>query len=131
MICCVGSGGAIWTPAMQGSPSVLRLVFPMPTWEDYLTLAFDEIRQYGADSVQVMRRLRSALMDLAGSVVADTRAEAVRRYLKHLDAGIGRSSLDADDQEKAREEDRQGLGLSRRRVENSIALISIVKPTNS
>jgi uncharacterized membrane protein len=110
---------------------VLRLVFPMPTWEDYLTLAFDEIRQYGADSVQVMRRLRSALMDLAGSVVADTRAEAVRRYLKHLDAGIGRSSLDADDQEKAREEDRQGLGLSRRRVENSIALISIVKPTNS
>jgi hypothetical protein len=70
-------------------------------------------------------------MDLAGSVVADTRAEAVRRYLKHLDAGIGRSSLDADDQEKAREEDRQGLGLSRRRVENSIALISIVKPTNS
>ena len=44
---------------------VLRLVFPMPTWEDYLTLAFDEIRQYGANSVQVMRRLRSALTGLA------------------------------------------------------------------
>jgi uncharacterized membrane protein len=108
---------------------VLRLVIPMPTWEDYLTLAFDEIRQYGAESVQVMRRLRSALMDLADSVVADARAEAVRRYLKHLDAGIGRSSLDADDQEKAREEDRQGLGLSRRRVKNTVALISIIKPT--
>jgi uncharacterized membrane protein len=40
---------------------VLRLIFPMPTWEDYLVLAFDEIRHYGADSVQVMRRLRSAL----------------------------------------------------------------------
>lgn len=45
----------------------LRLVFPTPTWEDYLTLAFDEIRQYGGSSVQVMRRLRSALMGLADS----------------------------------------------------------------
>jgi uncharacterized membrane protein len=95
----------------------LRLVFPMPTWEDYLTLAFDEIRQYGAGSVQVMRRLRSALVGLADSVVAEARVEAVRRYLAHLDAAIGRSSLDADDQEMARDEDRQGLGLSRRRVE--------------
>src|SRR5467141_2460896 len=40
----------------------LRLIFPMPTWEDYLVLAFDEIRHYGSDSVQVMRRLRSALV---------------------------------------------------------------------
>jgi uncharacterized membrane protein len=96
---------------------VLRLVFPMPTWEDYLTLAFDEIRQYGAGSVQVMRRLRSTLVGLEDSVVADARVEAVRRYLTHLDAAIGRSSLDADDQEMARDEDRQGLGLSRRRVE--------------
>ena len=43
---------------------VLRLVFPMPTWEDYLTLAFDEIRQFGGTSIQVMRRLRSALIGL-------------------------------------------------------------------
>jgi uncharacterized membrane protein len=100
---------------------VLRLVFPMPTWEDYLTLAFDEIRQYGADSVQVMRRLRSALVGLADSVVADARVETVRRYLSHLDAAIGRSRLDADDQEMARDEDRQGLGLSRRRVERKAA----------
>jgi uncharacterized membrane protein len=95
---------------------VLRLVFPMPTWEDYLTLAFDEIRQYGAGSVQVMRRLKSALVGLSDSVVAGERVEAVRQYLKHLDAAIGRSSLDADDQEMARDEDRQGLGLSRRRA---------------
>ena len=54
-------------------------------------------------------------MDLADSVVADTRVETVRRYLKHLDAGIGRSSLDVDDPEKARDEDRQGLGISCRR----------------
>ena len=92
----------------------LRLIFPMPTWEDYLVLAFDEIRHYGASSVQVMRRLRSALVGLADSVTADTRIGAVQRYLKQLDLTVDRSALTADDQETARQEDRQGLGLSRR-----------------
>ena len=92
---------------------VLRLVFPMPTWEDYLVLAFDEIRHYGAGSVQVMRRLKSALLGLADSVTADTRIEAVQRYLTQLDLTVDRSDLAADDQETARQEDRQGLGLSR------------------
>ncbi len=95
---------------------VLRLVFPMPTWGDYLTLAFDEIRQYGANSVQVMRRLRSALVGLADSVVSEVRVDPVRRYLKQLDVAIVRSIPDAVDQETARHEDRQGLGLSRRHV---------------
>jgi uncharacterized membrane protein len=38
----------------------LRLVFPTLTWEDYVTLAFDEICQYGTSSVQVLHRLLSA-----------------------------------------------------------------------
>ena len=95
----------------------LRLVYPMPTWEDYLTLAFDEIRQYGATSVQVMRRLRSTLVDLAASQTNAPRADAVRRYLDHLDLVIERSLLDDRDRVKARQEDRQGLGLTRRRAE--------------
>jgi len=33
-------------------------VVPHPTWEDFLRLAFDEIRFCGATSVQVMRRMR-------------------------------------------------------------------------
>jgi uncharacterized membrane protein len=93
----------------------LRLVYPMPTWEDYLTLAFDEIRQYGASSLQVMRRLRSTLVDLAASLTSAERADAVRRYLDHLDLVIERSPLDDEDRVKARQEDRQGLGLTRRR----------------
>ena len=93
---------------------VLRLIFPMPTWEDYVVLAFDEIRHYGAGSVQVMRRLKSALLGLADSVTAGTRIEAVHRYLKQLDLTVDRSDLGADDQKTARQEDRQGLGLSRR-----------------
>ncbi len=98
----------------------LRLVYPMPTWEDYLTLAFDEIRQYGASSVQVMRRLRSTLVELAASQASAERADAVQRYLKHLDLVIERSPLDDEDRLKARQEDRQGLGLTRRRTDPAV-----------
>ncbi|MGH6929965.1 MAG: DUF2254 domain-containing protein [Dongiaceae bacterium] len=97
---------------------VLRLILPMPTWEDYLSLAFDEIRQYGAGSVQVLRRLRSALIGVAESLEVATRTDAVQRHLEHLDLVVGRSSLDAEDQVMARQEDRQGLGLSRRQADS-------------
>ncbi len=92
----------------------LRLVFPTPTWEDYLTLAFDEIRQFGSSSVQVMRRMRSALVGLTDSLPSEERVKAVRRYLEHLDHVIEASPFDVEDQRMARQEDRQGIGLSRR-----------------
>jgi uncharacterized membrane protein len=92
----------------------LRLVFPTPTWEDYLTLAFDEIRHFGSNSVQVMRRMRSALICLAEALPSQERAEAVRRYLGRLDRVIEASPLDVEDKRMARQEDRQGIGLSRR-----------------
>jgi uncharacterized membrane protein len=95
---------------------VLRLVYPMPTWEDYLALAFDEIREYGATSVQVMRRLHSALAGLAESLPRGERTDAVKHYLEHLDLTIDRAFLDAEDRVTAHQEDRQGLGLSRRRA---------------
>jgi uncharacterized membrane protein len=91
----------------------LRLVIPMPTWEDYMALAFDEIRQYGATSVQVMRRLRAALVGLEDSVTCLERADTVRLYLNHLDELIEHSSLDSESRLKARQGDPQGLGLSR------------------
>lgn len=96
---------------------VLRLIFPTPTWEDYLTLAFDEIRQFGASSIQVMRRLRAALLSLMDSVTEVERKERVRRYVHHLNLTVEHSMLDAEDQVVALQEDRQGLGLSRRRAE--------------
>jgi uncharacterized membrane protein len=99
----------------RDASGIVRLVFPMPTWEDYLALAFDEIRQYGATSTQVMRRLRAALVGLADSLPSAERAAAVRRYLGHLDLIIEHSPLDAEDKATALQEDRQGLGLSRRR----------------
>jgi len=91
----------------------LRLVFPMPTWQDYLELAFDEIRQFGKTSIQVVRRLRSALAGLAESVHTDARRNTVRRYLDHLNSEVDHSEFDDEDRATARHEDRQGLGLSR------------------
>jgi uncharacterized membrane protein len=105
--------GHIWD-----ANAALRLVLPMPTWEDYLALAFDEIRQYGATSVQVMRRLRAALVGLIETLPDKQRTDAVRKYLAHLDLAIERSPLDAEDRMTARQEDRQGLGLSGRRGED-------------
>jgi uncharacterized membrane protein len=103
----------------RDADGALRLVIPMPTWEDYLTLAFDEIRQFGMTSIQVMRRLRAALIGLADATTIPVHAEAVRRSLAHLDLAIERSPLDPEDKAMALQEDRQGLGLSGRRSEKS------------
>ena len=97
----------------------LRLGFPTPTWEDYLTLSFDEIRQFGSSSIQVNRRMRSALVGLLDSLPSQERADAVRRYLKHLDHSVGASPFDLEDRRMALKEDRQGIGLSRRSMDSA------------
>jgi hypothetical protein len=62
-----------------------------------------------------MRRLRAALDGLASWLPMENRTQSVRRYLQHLDRAIETSPFDAEDRQMAREEDRQGIGLSRRR----------------
>ena len=91
---------------------VVRLIYPVPTWEDFLSLAFDETRFYGATSLQVVRRLRAALFDLDRVVLAERRP-AIQKYIAHLNANVKSSITDAQDQQTALEQDRQGLGLSR------------------
>ena len=93
--------------------SALRVFFPAPTWDDYLSLAFDEIRQYGATSLQVTRRLRAALSALPASITHEGRRMAVQRYLEHLDRGMQRSTFDDEDRVTGMSIDRQGLGLAR------------------
>lgn len=60
-----------------------RLVVPGPTWDDYVSLALDEIRLYGAGAPQVARRLRALLDDVARVASAERRPalEAQRRLL--------------------------------------------------
>jgi hypothetical protein len=75
-------------------------------------LAFEEIRLYEVTSLQVMRRLRTALYDLAHTVPL-ARQEGIHRYIAHLDTTIKAAIPDPDDQREALQRDRQGLGLSR------------------
>jgi uncharacterized membrane protein len=89
----------------------LRVVFPAPSWEDFLVLAFDEIRFCGATSIQVMRRMRALIQDLAIQVPIERR-DALHRYLQRVDSSIRRSFAGSEDLQDALEGDRQGLGLS-------------------
>ncbi|MEZ5410126.1 MAG: DUF2254 domain-containing protein [Acidimicrobiales bacterium] len=72
-----------------------RVLLPVPTWESLVHLAFDEIRHWGASSLQVRRRLRHALDDLA-DVAGPDRLFPVTEQLRQLDlaapaagAGVG------------------------------------------
>lgn len=92
----------------------LRFVMPVPSWDDLVVLALDEVRYCGATSVQIMRRTRALLQDLADQVLPERRA-ALEYYLVRVDKGIRRDFADDDDQRDALDQDRQGLGLSRER----------------
>jgi uncharacterized membrane protein len=87
----------------------VRLLLVTRRWEDYLALGITEIRQYGADSVQVTRRLRALLDDLADSVRPECRP-AVLEELRRLDATVATSFGDSVDLDRALDADRQGIG---------------------
>jgi uncharacterized membrane protein len=97
---------------LAGAHGALRLICPTPTWEDFVSLGLDEIRYYGANSFQVMRRLRALLIDLEPAVPAERRA-AIRQALLRTEAAVSRSFVDAWDLQEAQQVDRQGIGLSR------------------
>jgi uncharacterized membrane protein len=99
--------------AARDAGGTLRLVISEPSWEDFVVLAFDEIRHFGATSVQVMRRMRALITDLI-SVLPNERHPALRRYQERLDSTIARSFEDSEEKLGASMEDRQGLGMPRR-----------------
>ena len=90
----------------------LRVTLAFPSWEDFLCLAFDEIRFYGATSVQVMRRMKALLSEMI-SVLPEERQTALRCWQARLQSTIDRSFDDAQDKLDASTEDRQGLGTGR------------------
>ena len=93
------------TGCLRGPDGRPRVLYPAPTWDDYLALALAEISQYGAGSIQVERRLRALLASLADKIRDPHRRAAVLRCLAGLDSARGRAG--------GAPADRQGLGLSR------------------
>ncbi|MBV8155360.1 MAG: DUF2254 domain-containing protein [Candidatus Eremiobacteraeota bacterium] len=92
---------------------IVRLVYPAPTWEDYLSLALDEIRLYGRESLQVVRRMRAALSLIAGAIDAGPKRDVVLHYRARLDAQTEAVFSDPSDRAVALGSDPQGLGLAR------------------
>ena len=93
----------------------LRLYFETPSWNDYVSLAVTEIRQYGGSSVQVVRRLRAMIEHLL-LVLPEGRKPALERELSLLQHAIERSFPDEQDQAQAHVGDFQGIGSSKRDV---------------
>jgi uncharacterized membrane protein len=90
----------------------VRLIAEAPSWEDYVSLAVDEVRAAGAQ-VQVLRRLRAMLEDL-GRAVPEARRAAVERELDLLGHAVQRAFADPEDRARASEGDAQGIGSSPR-----------------
>ncbi len=90
----------------------LRLVVPVPSWDDMVQLAFDEIRQYGDNSLQIRRRLRAVLIDLV-EATADDLHPPLLEQIDLLDRSAA-TEREPEDRERARTPDGQGIGSPRR-----------------
>jgi uncharacterized membrane protein len=93
---------------LDGSGKV-RLIYPTPSWEDFLSIALDETRYFGAESIQVARRMR-ALLEGLRKVVPSHRRPAVEAHLAILDSSVEQSFSGTAEIELAATGDRQGIG---------------------
>jgi uncharacterized membrane protein len=89
----------------------LRLVYGTPDWADFVMLAVSEVRQFGAGSLQVDRRLRAMLEHLL-EVLPDERRPPLRQELALLGNAVEREFQDEEDRRRARVADYQGVGAS-------------------
>jgi uncharacterized membrane protein len=91
----------------------LRLILRTPDWDDFVHLAFAEIRFYGASNVQIARRLRAMIINLANTLPGERHA-ALRQELDLLDRMLDKLYILPEDLALARIPDSQGLGGSTR-----------------
>ena len=87
----------------------LRLVFRTPNWEDFVHLAFSEIRLYGSANLQIVRRLRAMIENLIQTLPTQCHP-MLQRELSLLDREIVRNFSYPEELALARVADNQGLG---------------------
>jgi uncharacterized membrane protein len=88
-----------------------RVILRTPNWEDFVHLTFTEIRFYGADNVQIARRLRAMILNLMKTLPAE-RHPALQQELGRLDRMLQNLYTLPEDLALARIPDPQGLGGS-------------------
>lgn len=96
---------------LHDAAGALRVVWRTPNWSDFVTLAIAEIRFYGAENLQIARRLRGMIVNLI-QTLPEARHEALRQELDLLDRTIDRIYPFPEEAAMARVPDSQGLGAS-------------------
>jgi len=91
--------------------SKLCVILHTPDWNDFVNLAFVEIRFYGASNMQIARRLRAMIVNLANTLPA-VRHAALRQEFDLLDCMLEELYVRPKDLALARIPDAQGLGGS-------------------
>ena len=99
------------SPSRLDEDGVVLLHLPRPDWADYVSLALDEIRQYGGNSIQIARRLRYLLLDLQ-AVAPPFRQEPILRQMRLLEAGLTESFTLGEDRQAAAQPSPSGQGPS-------------------
>lgn len=97
------------TGKVHDASGKLLLVYRTPDWEDFVSLAVTELRQFGAGSIQVARRMQAMLQDLLARLPAH-RSAALRHELAILNSTIAQSFPVLEDRLRAEVPDFQGLG---------------------
>ncbi|MFC0845186.1 DUF2254 domain-containing protein [Streptomyces noboritoensis] len=98
--------GAVGHRDRQGA---VRLVQPVPSWEDLVDLGFTEIRIYAVGSPQVTRRIVAALDELL-RLAPEQRRPPLLRHRALLVHAVERDVPEAAERAFALEADRQGIG---------------------
>ena len=94
---------------VRDATGTVRLIYRTPDWEDFVTLAVTEIRQFGASSIQIARRLRAMLEDLI-QTLPEERAAPLRQELAMLKRSAERFFQEPEDRALAEVSDAQGVG---------------------
>ncbi|MFZ0505695.1 MAG: DUF2254 family protein, partial [Chthoniobacterales bacterium] len=99
------------TDQILGRSGEVRVIFQTPNWEDFVNLAFSEIRFYGAENIQIARRLRAMIANLKDTLPIQ-RHPPLYEQLDLLDRMIEKVYVLPEDLRLARIPDAQGLGGS-------------------
>lgn len=97
------------TDEISDKSGQLLVIFRTPNWEDFVHLAFTEIRQCGAQNMQIARRLRAMIENLI-ETLPKHRHPALQRELDLLDREIEKCFRYPEDLALAQVGDAQGLG---------------------
>ncbi len=99
------------TGVFRDDRNIPRLVFPTPTWEDYLRLGVTEIRLYGGQNPQICRRMAALLINLL-EVAPPYRRDLILEEQARLRRNLEQNFPDPLDLAVAGVPDTQGFGAT-------------------